>query len=95
MDFANFEEFMRALDRLHEQSVKLSRSIKKDREMATGRSRAAGMPAGKDLVAWTARLDNDSEKLLRISRAKERVLESHRKAIAGKKSRGASKRRSK
>jgi hypothetical protein len=95
VDFANFEEFMKALDRLHEQSVKLSRSIKKDREMAAGRSRAAGMPAGKELVAWAARLDKDAQKLLRITRAKERVLESRRKAMAGKKSRGASQRRSK
>jgi len=66
MEFANFEEFFKALDRLHEECVELRRSIQQDLEKASKSSRGkpgTGKPRdGKSLHVAAAQLSRPSRR---------------------------------
>ena len=76
MEFANFEEFFKALDRLHEDCVKLRQSIQQDREKASksgGGKPGTGKPRdGGSLHVAAAQLCEAAQKQLEITLAKER-----------------------
>jgi hypothetical protein len=87
MEFANFDELMKALDRFYKQSVELNRRIEKDRETAARRAKAAGILTPKQLVAKCKRLERASEKLLKSVQAKERARQARQAAAKSKPSR--------
>src|SRR5271157_4900278 len=82
MEFANFEEFFKALDRLHEECVELRRSIQQDLEKASKSSRGkpgTGKPRdGKSLHVAAAQLCEAAQKQLEITLAKESSLKRER-----------------
>ncbi len=75
MEFANFDQFMKALDRLYKRSLRLNRQINRDRKDAARSGKGSGIPNTKQLLTQCKRLEKASEKLLKKVRADERRRE--------------------